>query len=166
MNKAIFLDRDGVILTERRDYNYIPEHIDFVTDIVESCRFFQEKGFLLIVITNQAGISKGIYRHKDVRHVHQLIREFFRSYGVIITDFYYCPHHESQTKCLCRKPDSLLLEKAMAVYQIDASLSYFIGDSDRDVAAATKAGINPVKIEKNTSLIEFIQHNEIKGLGE
>ncbi|NLJ06234.1 MAG: HAD family hydrolase [Sphingobacteriales bacterium] len=156
MNKAIFFDRDGVIISERGDYNFLPEHIDFVEDIVESCQILQEKGYLLIVITNQAGIAKRRYQHKHVMQMHKIISNFFKSYGVHIHDFFYCPHHESTSRCLCRKPGTLLLEKAIAMYQIDPKQSFLIGDSPRDVEAAENAGIRALLIEKNTSLLPYI----------
>jgi D-glycero-D-manno-heptose 1,7-bisphosphate phosphatase len=151
-NKAVFLDRDGVIVEEAGHYNYKAEHITINEGIVESLKKLQDKGYLLIVITNQGGIAKGLYGHKEVREIHKSLRNFFQSYGIKITDFYYCPHHDKQGKCLCRKPDSLMLEKAMAKYQIDPKQSYFIGDSDRDVEAAEKADITGIKIEANADL--------------
>lgn len=157
MNKAIFLDRDGVIITERGEYNYKTEHISFTEGIVEALQSLSAKGYLLVVISNQSGIAKKLYTHKDAKEVNKVIKEFLASYGIKITDFFYCPHHPSQGNCICRKPDTLLIEKAMAIYNIDPVKSYLVGDMDRDAEAAVKAGLTPVKINPNDNLIGYLK---------
>jgi len=162
MNKAIFLDRDGVIISEQGRYNYLPAHIEFNEGISDALTKFQQSGYLLIMITNQAGIDKDIYTHQHVKTIHKIIRGFLKTYGVTLTDIFYCPHHPTKTNCICRKPGSAMLEKAIALYQINPLQSYFIGDTDRDSEAAIAAGINPVKIEPNQNINE-IADNIIKG---
>jgi D-glycero-D-manno-heptose 1,7-bisphosphate phosphatase len=157
MKKAIFLDRDGVVITERGEYNYKTGHISFPEGIVEALQYFSSKGYLLIVVSNQSGIAKGLYHHSDAKVIHKVIKEFLGSYGIKITDFFYCPHHPSHGKCICRKPDTLLIEKALAIYQIDPSESYFIGDMDRDAEAAVNAGLTPVKINPNDNLTGYLK---------
>jgi len=156
MAKAVFLDRDGVILREEGHYNYLPDHFALVEGIVEALQIFQRKGYLLIVITNQAGIGKGIYNHNDVRHIHELLINSFKQHAICIKDIFYCPHHETSSKCICRKPDSLLLEKALNLYKINRDESYFIGDSDRDVLAGEKAGLKTIKINSNSNLSSIL----------
>src|SRR5947207_2404122 len=113
MNKAIFLDRDGVINKERGDYNYLLE--DFIlNDIAEPLLEFQKRGYLLIVISNQSGIGKGLYTHEQVDYLHLHLQRVLKNKGITLTEIYYCPHHPTTSNCLCRKPDSLLLEKAIA----------------------------------------------------
>ncbi len=68
---------------------------------------------------------------------------------VELTDIFYCPHHPDVSKCLCRKPGSLMLEKAIAMYQVDTANSFLIGDADRDIQAADAAGVRSFKIEPN-----------------
>jgi D-glycero-D-manno-heptose 1,7-bisphosphate phosphatase len=80
----------------------------------------------------------------------------FLAAGIDILDIYYCPHHSVNEKCICRKPDSQLLEKAAARYCVDKSKSYFIGDSDRDVLAAEKSGIRSVKVVANDNLANYL----------
>jgi len=156
MNKAVFLDRDGVLILEKGHYNYLPEHIEFTEGIIEALTRIQTQGYMLIVISNQAGIAKGLYSHKNVKIVHQLIANFFETYQIKITDFYYCPHHNSKGKCLCRKPDSLMIEKALAYYNIAPEKSFFIGDMERDIDAANAAGVKGIKIESNSNLLQYI----------
>ena len=154
MNKAIFLDRDGVI---NREDGYISRVEQFIINdgVVDALKYFQQKGYLLIVITNQGGVAKGLYHHIDVDKIHGYLVEKLEQAGIKLTAIYYCPHHPVIGKCLCRKPDSLMLEKAIARFDIDASKSYFIGDHDRDIEAGKKAGVNTIKIDANSSLLKI-----------
>lgn len=154
MRKVIFLDRDGVIIQEKGDYNYLPEHLEIVPGIEDFLLIQQSKGFEFITITNQGGIARGYYTHEHVRHMHALIHKHLSHAGVQFLDWFYCPHHDKVGYCLCRKPGSLMLEKAMARYGIDKSNAWFIGDKDSDVTAAENAGIQPIKIESNQNLYE------------
>lgn len=156
MNKAVFLDRDGIIIKERGEYNYKEDHIQIVEGIVEALKKLQDKGYLLIVITNQGGIGKGLYTHARLREIHRDLKSFFASYGIKIMDFYYCPHHPVTSACLCRKPDSLMLEKAMARHNIDPEASVFIGDNQRDIDAGVKAGVPTILVPGNADLNDYI----------
>lgn len=151
-NKAIFLDRDGVINHNRKDYTYRTADFVFNDGIFDALKNFQDKNYLLIVITNQAGIAKGIYTHEDVNRVHQLMWEEFNKHGINITEVYYCPHFSEISECLCRKPGSLLIEKAMARFAIDANRSFMIGDRKRDMEAAGRAGVKGILVEENQNL--------------
>jgi D-glycero-D-manno-heptose 1,7-bisphosphate phosphatase len=153
MNKAVFFDRDGVVNNEESNY-YIHRVDDFELNkgIVDAMKVLQEKGFLLIVITNQGGISKGFYTASDVEAVHQKMISELNSNGIQITEIYYCPHHSENENCLCRKPDSLLLEKAIARYDIDTRQSFFIGDRETDRKAGEKAGIKTILVKANGNM--------------
>jgi D-glycero-D-manno-heptose 1,7-bisphosphate phosphatase len=125
-NKCIFLDRDGVLNEDRTDYVYRIADFIIPADVPEALRRFKEAGYLLIIITNQAGIAKGIYSRKDVMTCHSYLQEHCDH---LIDDIYFCPHHPDYTsRSLTRKPESLLLEKAMAKYNIDPTQSWMIGD--------------------------------------
>jgi D-glycero-D-manno-heptose 1,7-bisphosphate phosphatase len=155
MNKAIFFDRDGVINRERGEYTIKPEDFEFNPGIFKFMRIMQKYGYLLIVVSNQGGVSKGLFTKADVALLHrymvnQLIKEDIR-----LTEVYYCPHHDDIEMCLCRKPESLMIEKALARFDIDPAASYLFGDSDRDIEAGEKAGVKSVKIAKNQDLNEF-----------
>src|SRR6056297_1027253 len=152
MNKAIFLDRDGVINKETGDYNYKPEDFIINEGVKEALQYFIDKNYLIIVITNQGGIGKGLYSKKDVEILHEsLIKELSKE-KITLTEIYYCPHHPSTSNCLCRKPDNILNEKALAKFNIDPATSYFIGDTDRDIQAAKKSGLSAIKIPANDNL--------------
>lgn len=156
MNKAVFLDRDGVIIRERGIYTYKPEDVIFNDGIAEALKILQGKGYFLVVISNQSGIGKGLYTKANADEVHKKILDFFKGNQVFISEIYYCPHHPDSGNCICRKPDSLLIEKALAVYGIDPRQSYFIGDMERDSEAALKAGLKPIQINSNDNLLTYL----------
>jgi len=157
LNKAVFLDRDGVLITERGEYNFQPEHMKINAGVFEALLQMQQLGYLLIVISNQGGISKGLYTHQEVAFFHALMLTEFEQRGIQITDIYYCPHHPDVEMCICRKPQALLLEKALARFDIDASVSFFIGDAERDMQAADAAGVKKIKIEANENLTQIVE---------
>lgn len=152
MRKVIFLDRDGVINMERGTYTYLPEHFEYTPDFWENCVSLQAKGYDFIVITNQGGIAKGIYGKKEVAVLNAKIMADAKKHKVAILAIYYCPHHTEIESCFCRKPDSLMLEKACAKHKVDKQKSYFIGDTQRDIDAANKTDITGILIPKNVSL--------------
>jgi D-glycero-D-manno-heptose 1,7-bisphosphate phosphatase len=151
MNKAIFLDRDGVINVER-GYTHRLEDFVILPDLIEVLQLFQKKGYLLIIISNQSGVAKGLYTQEDVEQVHAYLLKEFKKNNIIISEIYYCIHHPDVSRCICRKPDSLFVEKGLARFQIDAEQSYFIGDKERDVEAAAKGGVKGIRIPSNSSL--------------
>src|ERR1700752_69200 len=105
MNKAIFLDRDGV--TNREIGNYITsvDLFEMNPNLGEVLKEFKEKGYLLIIITNQGGIAKSMYTHEILADIHNKMNRSLTEQGILLDDIYYCPHHPDFSKCLCRKPD-------------------------------------------------------------
>jgi D-glycero-D-manno-heptose 1,7-bisphosphate phosphatase len=156
MNKAVFLDRDGVVNVERGEYTWLLEDFKLNGGLIEALKNFREKNYMLIVISNQGGIAKDLYKKEEVDYLHLHLERVLKNQGIELTEIYYCPHHPDTGKCICRKPDSLLLEKALARFNIDASASYFIGDAERDVEAGKKAGMTTIKVEPNSSLMDVI----------
>ncbi len=154
-HKAIFLDRDGIINMERGEYTYRMEDFVFVEGLVKALKKFIKHDYKLIVVSNQSGISKGVYSFEEVEKLHAHIQRYMRMNGIEIDEIYYCPHHPDTGLCICRKPDSLLIEKAIARFNIDPSLSYFIGDRQRDIDAAAKVNVKGFLLPSNTPLIEL-----------
>jgi D-glycero-D-manno-heptose 1,7-bisphosphate phosphatase len=142
-NKCVFLDRDGVINEEIGDYILKVEDFKISKGIIEILRELKKRGYLLIVITNQAGIAKGLYTREDVEKCHEY---FERESGNLIDEYYYSPYHPVATESLGRKPGSLLFEKAIAKYKIDPLKSWMIGDKERDLIPAKKLGMKTVRI--------------------
>lgn len=151
MNKAVFLDRDGVINVER-GYTHRIEDFVILPDVVEYLQLFLKKGYLIIVVSNQSGVAKNLYTQEDVEVIHSFLTNELIKSNIKLSEIYYCIHHPDVSHCICRKPDSLFVEKAIARFNIDPSLSYFIGDKDRDVQAAEKAGVKGILIEANSPL--------------
>ena len=143
-SKCIFLDRDGVLNKELGDYLQQIEDLIIPDGVPEGLKMLKEAGFLLIVITNQAGIARGLYGPELVYAIHEKMQE---ASGGILDDLYFSPYHPDYSgKSLSRKPDSLLLEKAIAKYNIDPDQSWMIGDRSRDMAAGQKAGLRTVHV--------------------
>jgi len=153
MNKAVFLDRDGVINEERREYTWKKEDFRILTDVAEALIKLKEKGYLLIIITNQGGIARGIYSLHDFYEVNRYMLDELTKKNAKIDDWFFCPHYPEFGNCLCRKPESLLLERAAGKHNIDLKSSYFIGDKDRDTEAGKKAGVKTIKVQANSSLL-------------
>lgn len=144
-NKCLFLDRDGVI-NEEMGYVWQIDKIQFKPGIIELINFANFMEYKVIVITNQGGISKGLYTVNDVTTLHQFIKECFASHGAIIDEFLFCPHHPEQSRCLCRKPGKLLFERAIHQYQINPKQSFMLGDKQHDLTPAKQLGMTTVLV--------------------
>ena len=163
MNKAIFFDRDGTI-NHVTDKYYISKAEDFIINegVIGSLKILQQHNFIFIIISNQSGIAKNLYSIDDAESIHNLFLDTLKNENIKIAEIYFCPHHpEYSGKCLCRKPDSLLIEKALGRFQIDPAKSYFIGDALRDVQAAEKAGVQGILIQQNENFLQLCKTNII-----
>ncbi len=137
MNKALFLDRDGII-NEDTKYLHKAEDVVFIDGIFELCRTAQQKGYILIVVTNQAGIARGYFTEKDVLTLHEWMKKQFAEKGIQISAFYYSPYHPSgvieqyKKDSDCRKPKPGLFIQAVKDYNIDINQSLMVGDKQSD----------------------------------
>jgi len=157
IKKAVFLDRDGVLNKELGDYVCKIEDFKILEHNFSALKKLQSRGYLLIVITNQGGLAKGWYSEETLGLMHDNLRNTYAEQGIIISDVYYCRHHpEYNGNCLCRKPGSIMLEKAIARFGIDASSSYFIGDRERDVIAGEAAGVKGILIDSDQPIGEIL----------
>lgn len=135
--KALFLDRDGVINLDVA-YPHKPEQIVFVDGIFDLCRKALAKGYIIIVVTNQAGVAKGYFSEEDVKKLHTWMNEQFLKESITITAFYYCPYHKNGTVALykkdsdCRKPRPGMFVRAAQDWDIDIASSLMIGDKNSD----------------------------------
>ena len=162
VNKAVFLDRDGVINNdEGLYYIYKPSDLKLNSQIIENICELKKAGYLVIIISNQGGVGKGLYSKAEADLIHQLIQIQVQQRGYTIDEVYFCPHHPETSNCLCRKPLPLLIEKAIARFEINREKSFLIGDSPRDVEAAESAGIKGILVQKNTNIYAVCKENNI-----
>ena len=157
MNKAVFLDRDGVINRKGSSYYvFREEEFLFNKGVTDALKYFLSKGYLLIIITNQGGIARGIFTISHLDKLNNFMIRQFKGFDIDIADIYYCPHHPKVSECLCRKPGTLLFEQAIAKHDIDPKVSFVIGDSDIDIQAANKMGIKGILIPTNGNMMELV----------
>lgn len=146
LRPAAFLDRDGIL---NEDLGYVSRADEFrwCTGAVEAVRILNELNYLVIVVTNQAGVAYGIYEEQAVIDLHDWINSELAAQGAHVDAFYYCPHHPEGArtgyafKCECRKPRPGMLLAAMREWNVDRSRSFLIGDKQTDIEAAEAAGI-------------------------
>ncbi len=138
---ALFLDRDGVVNVEK-EYLYKIEDFELIDGIVDICLKYQNQGFLIIIVTNQSGIARGYYSEEEFAHLSGWMVEHFKTLGITLNRIYHCPHHESiNGSCTCRKPEAGMFLEAQKEFDIDMKHSVMIGDNERDIDAALKAGV-------------------------
>lgn len=146
MNKAVFLDRDGIINVDGH-YVYKIEEFQFMDGIFDFCRAAKEKGYLLIVFTNQSGIARGYYTEEDFLALTEWMCARFQAEGCSIDRVYYCPFHPEKgigkykTESYDRKPSPGMIFKAKDAFDIDLQASVVLGDKDSDMQAGKNAGI-------------------------
>jgi len=144
MRRAVFLDRDGTL---NEDVGYLDnlERLRILPGAVEAVRAFNERGLLVIVVTNQSGVARGFFDEAFVTQVHEHMRKLFQRGGAVIDAFYYCPHHPDfpgpyGQACKCRKPEPGMLIRAAAEWDIDLGRSFMIGDMPKDVEVIRRMG--------------------------
>lgn len=154
-HKAIFLDRDGVINTDV-PYVHEKDKIEFMDGIFDLCRAGKRDGYLVIIITNQAGIGHGYYTEEDFQSLMKWMLDVFKERSVIIDDIFYCPHHEEavipkyKKRCRSRKPAPGMIVDAAKKHNISLKNSILIGNNYSDIAAGKRAGVaNLALLDKN-----------------
>jgi D-glycero-D-manno-heptose 1,7-bisphosphate phosphatase len=134
--KAVFLDRDGTLIEE---VNFLSraEDLRFFSFTDEAVKILKENGFLIVVITNQSGIGRGIFTEAAMREIHEIIQTKLTKK---IDAFYFCPHLPG-AGCACRKPKTGMIEQALADFEIDLENSWFVGDKAIDVETGQNANV-------------------------
>lgn len=154
--RAVFLDRDGTL---NPDPGYIsrPEDFELFPGTGEALRRLRDADFLLVVVTNQSGVARGIIPPLSLEKIHEKMRRELARSGAEPDAIYVCPHHPDYPppgrlpgkSCGCRKPEPGLVIKALAEWKIDAASSFVVGDRMTDVQMALAAGVPPVLIAAN-----------------
>lgn len=150
--KAAFFDRDGVLNKELGRYVTHAQEFEVNSWVITFMKELKQKGYIFFVVTNQGGIAKGLYTKNDLFDIHAKLKTTLEAEGIFFKEIYFCPHHPLHTQCLCRKPNSLMLEKAIAKYNIDIAKSFMIGDSARDIEAATQVGLKAYQVVPNEAI--------------
>ena len=134
--KTIFIDRDGTLI-EEVNFLHRVEDLRYFSFTDEAVKLLKEHGFLVIVVTNQSGIGRGIYTENDMHTVHEQIQTDLTEK---LDAFYFCPHLPDEG-CACRKPNLGMIEQAMNDFAIDLENSWMIGDKVLDAETGFNAGI-------------------------
>ena len=151
MERIIFLDRDGT-LNEEVHYLHRKEDLKLLDGVPQAIRMLRERGYKIVVVTNQAGIARGYYQESDVEELHAFMNEMLREQGAWIDAFFYCPHHPEhgigkyKKLCHCRKPDIGMFEMAAKYFPVDKAHSWMIGDKRIDVEAGRNFGLRTVLV--------------------
>ena len=137
--KALFLDRDGVI---NEDFGYVCDPGDFIfkADIFNDVKSFINEGFIVIIVTNQSGIGRGYYTLKQFNELSEFMLGEFAKNGIEIAKICFCPHAPEEN-CECRKPKPKMIIDAASELNINLANSIMIGDKDSDVKAGENAGV-------------------------
>ena len=161
-NKIIFLDRDGVLNKKPQKATYVTTSTEytFLPGAIEGLKLLQEKGYEIFIITNQAGVARGLVKEEDLLQIHEKILEECKKVGVLIRKIYYCPHGWDEG-CSCRKPKPGMLLTAAKEYGFDMNNAIFIGDDERDMEAGTMAGCKTLLMESNGNLFDMITKSNI-----
>lgn len=163
MNKAIFFDRDGVLNVDVIDLHEL-EKFQWIDGAIDAIKLCNERGFLVVVITNQSGIARGIFTKDDVKKIHSHMQTELEKVGAHIDAFYYCPHHPNGTVepyakvCDCRKPKPGLILRACKDLDIDPAKSVMIGDKPRDIESGKNAGVTSSILFEGGNLYDAIKN--------
>lgn len=151
-NKAIFIDKDGTLI-HNVPYNVDPSKITFYPD-APALKELVDAGYLLIVISNQSGVARGLFEEKALFMVKKTVEETLTEYKIKLTEFYYCPHHpegkvsEYAVNCNCRKPNPGMFFQAAREHDVDLKKSWMLGDVLHDVEAGHRAGCRSILINR------------------
>ena len=141
IQKAAFFDRDGTINVDVR-YLHRPEDLQLIDGMPQFIKKWNDWGYKVIVVTNQAGIARGMYTAEDMRALHRYMNDRLAAYGAHIDAFYYCPHHPDFTgPCHCRKPEPGMVEQAIQEFELDPKQCILFGNQPWDIQAGERSGV-------------------------
>lgn len=146
MNKALFLDRDGVINIDH-GYTYKISDLNMLDGVIEGLQAIAHLEYKIFIVTNQSGIARGLFEVAAFHTFMDYLISILAKNGIQISDYFFCPHHIEGTipvyakKCCCRKPEPGMLHDAKKKYNLDLSQSILIGDKETDIMAGQNAGL-------------------------
>lgn len=152
-HKAIFLDRDGTLNVLRPgEYVLHPGNVRLLAGTARAVKKFNSLGYLVIVVTNQGAIGRGVLKKEKVDEIHALIIRRLNKRGARIDAIYHCPHYpkavlpEYAIRCRCRKPNIGMILKATRDFHIDRNKSFLIGDTTQDILMGKRAGLKTILV--------------------
>lgn len=152
MKKAVFLDRDGTINREVDNLRDLSQ-LHLLPGAARAIARLNKLGYLVIVVTNQPVVARGLITEKELDEIHAVLIDRFKKKGSHIDAVYYCPHHPEanlkkyRLQCRCRKPNIGLIKTAVEKFGVDTKKSFMIGDSTRDVLAGERAGLRTILVK-------------------
>ncbi len=147
---AVFVDRDGVICTNRSDYVKTWSEFEFIPGSIEALASLRRSGERLVVVTNQSAVGRGLLSRRQLDVIHERMLDALGSSGAKVDAVVVCPHHPDDA-CSCRKPEPGLLEDAADRLKLDLSLSFMIGDHRTDIEAGGRAGCTTILVRTGRS---------------
>lgn len=161
-NVTVFLDRDGTV---NRDTGYVktPEELELLPGVVEAVARLKRAGACVVLVTNQSGVARGFLTIAGLEAIHARLRALLEAGGAWLDAVYYCPHHPDDG-CLCRKPQTAMVDRAMADLALDPSGAvYVVGDQKRDVELARRVGARSVLVMSGPTSLDAITALEADG---
>ncbi len=145
--RCVFIDRDDTIA---KDVPYCdsPDKFHLFPGVPEQIKRLNDAGFLVLMITNQSGIGRGYFTEDTLKKIHEKMTSEIESAGGHLDAIYYCPHRPDEN-CQCRKPKTLMGERAVKDFDVDVSESYMIGDSDADMAFGKNLGCRTLRVDSD-----------------
>lgn len=158
---TIFLDRDG---TTNRDTGYIksPEELQIFPGAVEAVARLKQAGARVVVVTNQSGVGRGLFSIEMLGAIHARLRAVFEAGGAPFDGLYYCPHHPDDG-CACRKPGTVMIERAVADLGLDLSRAYVVGDQRRDIDLARRIGAKGLLVTTGPTSVQALEELRQEG---
>lgn len=144
-DKAFFLDKDGVLVDNSWYPSIIPSDKILESDVLSGLKYIQERGYKLIIISNQPWIANGRKTQEEIEKTFINLKEKFLSFGIKINDYFYCPH-QSSDKCECKKPKTGLIREVLKKYDINFLDSFMVGDTDLDIIFGKNIGVKTVLV--------------------
>jgi D-glycero-D-manno-heptose 1,7-bisphosphate phosphatase len=156
--KTIFLDRDGVINKKAPKADYIKtwDDFEFLPGAIEAISLLTLNGYEIYVITNQAGIARGMMNERALMDIHNNMRKELRNHNARVTAIFYCPHGWDEG-CECRKPQPGMFFRAARDFELDLTKSLFIGDDERDVQAGNAAWCKTILVTPENNLLQVVK---------
>ena len=140
--QAVFLDRDGTVL-EDTGYLADPATVRLVSGAIEALRALRDRGYLLVLVSNQSGVARGLITPAQADAVHARLLVELDRHGIALDDVRYCPHAPT-ARCPCRKPEPGMILASAEALEIDLGSSFLVGDSPEDAGAGKAAGVRTV----------------------